>query len=265
MAPSSSAWRRSATGLVASSIAQNDRVEIGNRRPSTASRTTAGKQLSSSWTTRAGPAGRVGVSDLPGQRRAQDRGDQCSRCGSVASTVSRSAAGVADSEVRHAPAALSMFAPSPSSSSGRQRIRPVLLRHHRTPVPWPRSAPGWTVPLAIGSPGSERLLTPRPVGPLDRRLPLLSGGARDLPTRQQTLRSAFAWSYDCSPTDERVLFHRLGCSSRLYIESAEVVCADADERGPIAILTDRFADHQSLLAGGDTGRRAAPVHARNDP
>ncbi|HET9223627.1 MAG TPA: hypothetical protein VFO07_14035, partial [Roseiflexaceae bacterium] len=42
------------------------------------------------------------------------------------------------------------------------------------------------------------------------RLALLSGGARDLPARQQTLRDAIAWSYDLLDVREQALFARLG-------------------------------------------------------
>jgi len=61
---------------------------------------------------------------------------------------------------------------------------------------------------------------------LDHRLPLLTGGARDLPERQRTLRGAIAWSYDLLPPEEQHVFRRLavftgGCT----LEAAEAVAA----------------------------------------
>ena len=44
---------------------------------------------------------------------------------------------------------------------------------------------------------------------LDRRLPLLTGGARDVPYRQQTLRDAIKWSYDLLSEEAARLFVRL--------------------------------------------------------
>jgi predicted ATPase/DNA-binding CsgD family transcriptional regulator len=44
---------------------------------------------------------------------------------------------------------------------------------------------------------------------LTRRLALLTGGARDLPARQQTLRSTVAWSYDLLVQEEQRLFRLL--------------------------------------------------------
>ena len=59
---------------------------------------------------------------------------------------------------------------------------------------------------------------------LEQRLPLLTGGARDAPARQQTLRNTIAWSHDLLSPEEQVLFRRLsvfagGCT----FEAAEAV------------------------------------------
>src|SRR5215472_8260154 len=48
------------------------------------------------------------------------------------------------------------------------------------------------------------------LSPLERRLPLLTRGPRDLPERQQTLRAAIAWSYDMLGAAEQRLFRQLG-------------------------------------------------------
>ncbi len=68
---------------------------------------------------------------------------------------------------------------------------------------------------------------------LSSRLQLLTGGARDLPQRHQTLRGAMDWSYDLlTPTEQR-LFRRLsvfvgGCT----LEGAEAVC---DAKGDLEL------------------------------
>jgi predicted ATPase len=70
--------------------------------------------------------------------------------------------------------------------------------------------------------GSEELLRR-----LDRRLSFLTGGPRDLPVRQQTLRSTIAWSHDLLDDSERQLFARLGVFAAGFpLEAAETVCTD---------------------------------------
>ncbi len=61
------------------------------------------------------------------------------------------------------------------------------------------------LPLALELAASRVKLLPldRLLRDLDRALPTLTGGARDLPTRQRTLRDAIAWSHDLLAHEER--------------------------------------------------------------
>jgi predicted ATPase/tRNA A-37 threonylcarbamoyl transferase component Bud32 len=75
------------------------------------------------------------------------------------------------------------------------------------------------LPLAIELAASRiKLLSPQALlTRLSQRLLLLTGGARDAPARQQTLRNTIEWSYQLLDTQEQQLFRRLcifvgGCS-----------------------------------------------------
>jgi tetratricopeptide (TPR) repeat protein len=72
---------------------------------------------------------------------------------------------------------------------------------------------------------------------LERRLPILTAGRRDVPERQRTLRATIAWSYELLDADEQRLFARLGVFSGWVLEAAEQVC-DA-ELDTLASLLDK--------------------------
>ena len=74
--------------------------------------------------------------------------------------------------------------------------------------------------------------TGRDLQRLQSRFDLLTGGARDVPARQQTLRATVDWSFGLLTEDEQKLSRRLavfvgGCT----LEAAEAVCNAKDDLG----------------------------------
>ncbi len=78
-----------------------------------------------------------------------------------------------------------------------------------------------------------RVLAPAAIAErLASGLPMLDSGARDRPTRQQTLRGAIAWSYDLLAPPDQALLLRLGIfSGGADLAAVEAVCAPQEELG----------------------------------
>ena len=98
------------------------------------------------------------------------------------------------------------------SRSPLRRARPAGRLKARGLRDRPRDLPARRQPSSRGRAGRRAGQAPRPEGLLSRleqRLPLLTGGRRDLPERQQTLRATIEWSHDLMPAEERQLFRRL--------------------------------------------------------
>src|ERR671913_211379 len=97
---------------------------------------------------------------------------------------------------------------------------------------------GKQMPAAVRSPISHRKLAR-----LGSRLKLLTGGARDLPERQRTLRATIEWSFALLNAGEQVLFGRLAVfSGGRTLQAIEAIC-DADGDLPV----DAFEGVSSLL------------------
>ena len=114
------------------------------------------------------------------------------------------------------------------------------------------------LPLAIELAAARiKLLTPQAMlTRLERRFDLLTGGAVDLPERQQTLRNAIDWSYDLLGDDEKAMFSRLGVFvGGASLDAVESVCGAQDGlgMGDVMDLASSLVDKSlvRLLEGSD--------------
>jgi tetratricopeptide (TPR) repeat protein len=101
------------------------------------------------------------------------------------------------------------------------------------------------LPLAIELAAARiKMLPPKAMlQRLSSRLKLLTGGARDLPERQRTLRATIEWSFALLDEGERVLFARLAVfSGGRTLEAIEAIC---DAEGDLPV--DAFDGISSLV------------------
>jgi len=114
------------------------------------------------------------------------------------------------------------------------------------------------LPLALVLAAARvKLLAPHALlARLDQRLKLLTGGARDLPARQQTIRNTIDWSYHLLERGEQMLFRRLGVFvGGCTLEAVEAVCNVAgdlplDVLDGLAALVDKSLLQQAEGADG---------------
>jgi non-specific serine/threonine protein kinase len=112
------------------------------------------------------------------------------------------------------------------------------------------------LPLAIELAAARtRSLTPAALlARLSDRLRLLTGGARDLPDRQRTMRDTIAWSHDLLDPPEQALFRHLAVfAGGFTLEAVEAVCAiaDVDVLAGLAALVDQSLVQREDGPGGE--------------
>lgn len=119
------------------------------------------------------------------------------------------------------------------------------------------------LPLAIELAAVRvKLLSPKAIlARLEHSLQLLTGGAKDLPSRQRTMRGAIEWSYELLDAEEKFLFRRLAVfSGGFKVEAAEFVAEeeiDGDSQSVssqtnVLDLLDSLIDNNLLVSKEQT-------------
>ena len=123
------------------------------------------------------------------------------------------------------------------------------------------------LPLAIEL-AAARIATLPPVtllARLDHCLDLLTGGARDLPSRQQTLRDTIAWSYRLLSEEERALFRCLAVfSGGARLDAIAAFCG-AESARKTCWIASLLCWAQSVATGARSGWRVPLYDAGDDP
>lgn len=115
------------------------------------------------------------------------------------------------------------------------------------------------LPLAIELAATRvKVLSPSDLlARLEHRLPLLIGGAQDLPARQQAMRATLDWSHDLLSAAEQTLFRRLAIFvGGFTLDAAEEVgesLRSEGERGATLDLLTALVDKSLLRVRDDDG------------
>ncbi len=110
------------------------------------------------------------------------------------------------------------------------------------------------LPLAIYLASARiKMLSPKALlKRLDSRLEILKGGAKDVPSRHQTLQAAIDWSYSLLTEAEQVLFRRLAIFvGGFSLEAAESVCQGLNVLDGITELVDKSLIRSEEQASGE--------------